>query len=230
MTRLPAQRTPGPGGTAGAARRTHLALTRHGETVWHADNRYAGGGSDIDLTDRGRRQAEALATWVHTQRFAAVVTSPVRRAMETARPSATALGLELDVVDDLREVDFGVAEGRTVDDLIDLDANMVRRFQADPVAHPFPGSESPDVAARRAAAALRGIADDYRGASVLVVAHNTLLRLALCALLDIPVSRYRSLFPRLENAAITEVSIPADAARPASLLSLNARPWAAPDP
>jgi probable phosphoglycerate mutase len=207
-----------------ATLRTHLALTRHGETVWHADNRYAGGGSDVDLTELGKQQADALAEWVRGQHFDAVVVSPVRRALETAAPSAAALGVDMEIIDDLRELHFGVAEGRTVEELADLDADMVDRFRADPVKHPFPGSESPARAADRAAAALRGVAAAHAGGRVLVVAHNTLLRLAMCALLELPVARYRSLFPRLDNAAITELSVPVDPARPASLLSLNSRP------
>lgn len=206
------------------SRYTRLAMVRHGETVWHADNRYAGGTSDIDLTSRGERQAAALAGWVTAQAFDAVVASPVRRALETARPSAAALGQELEVVEDLREVDFGVAEGRTIDELLDMDADMVHRFRADPVAHPFPGAEVPADAAHRAATALREIAARHRGGRVLVVAHNTVLRLALCALLDLPVTRYRQLFPRLENAAITEVAVPHRRDQPAALLALNASP------
>lgn len=204
---------------------THLFLVRHGETVWHADNRYAGGGSDIDLTERGHRQAVSLAQWAGTEAFDALVVSPVRRAQETAAPSAVALGLEPIVVDDLREVDFGIAEGRTIGELRDLDSDMVHRFQSDPERHPFPGSEAPETAAARAASTLRELAGRYAGGRILVVAHNTLLRLALCDLLGIPVARYRSLFPKLRNAAITEISVPADGA-PASLLSLNTTPWA----
>ena len=208
------------------AGRTMLTLVRHGETVWHADNRYAGGGSDIDLTDLGRDQAATLASWALTQSFDAVVVSPVRRAVETARPAAAALGLEPEVVEALREVDFGVAEGRTVDELLSMDAGMVQRFRADPAAHPFPGAEVPATAASRAAAALREVAGRHVGGEVLVVAHNTLLRLALCALLDLPVGRYRQLFPRLDNAALTRISLPADPSAPAALLTLNAPPRA----
>lgn len=172
-----------------------LVLTRHAETVWHADNRYAGGSSDIDLTPLGEEQARTLASWAGTQSLDAVVSSPVRRAVETARPSAAALGLDLETVPALREVDFGVAEGRTIDELLAMDAGMVDRFREDPAAHPFPGSEAPAAAADRAASALREVARRHRGGRVLVVAHNTLLRLALCALLDLPVGRYRSLLP-----------------------------------
>ena len=90
---------------------SELLLTRHGETVWHHDNRYAGGGSDIDLTDRGRAQARALGAWAQTQAIDQVVCSPVRRAQETAAPVGTALDLPVHVLEGLREVDFGVAEG-----------------------------------------------------------------------------------------------------------------------
>ncbi len=207
-----------------APNHTRVVLARHGETVWHAANRYAGGSSDIDLNERGRAQAELLADWCRKATPDAIFCSPVRRAMETAQICADAIGLELKLVDDLTEVDFGIAEGRTIDELLDLDAGVVDRFRADPMAHPFPGSEPPDQAAERAAAALRDIAAAFPGGRVLVVAHNTLLRLGICALIGVPVSRYRSLFPRLDNAATTELAVPLDRAKPASLLSLNVRP------
>lgn len=202
----------------GAAR---LLLVRHGETVWHADNRYAGAASDIDLTANGRRQAEQLAQWATTQRVDALAVSPVRRALETAAPSASALQLEPLIVEGLREVDFGVAEGRTSAELLSVDADMVHAFRRDPVAHPFPGAEGPAHAAARAGAALREVAGPYPGGCLLVVAHNTLLRLALCELLELPISRYRQLFPRLDNAAVTEISLPTDGLAPAALLCLN---------
>ena len=200
---------------------TELLLTRHGETVWHAENRYAGGSSDIDLTDHGRDQARALAEWSATQGIDAVFSSPVRRARETAAPVAELLHLPVTTVEGLREVDFGVAEGRTVDELRGLDAAAVQRFLSDPALHPFPGSEPPHQAADRAVRAIRDICGQRAGDRVLVVAHNTLLRLALCRLLGLPVGRYRQVFPRLDNTAITRVLVSHDPAAVTSLLSLN---------
>lgn len=191
-----------------------LLLTRHGQTVWHRENRYAGV-SDVDLTPAGVLQAERLAGWVRGRGVGAVVSSPVRRAYETAAPSALAAGVPVEVEDDLREVDFGIAEGRTI---AELDAGVAARFRADPVAHPFPGGEPLDKAAERAAAALRRVAARHPDATVLVVAHNTLLRLGLCALLGLPVARYRQVFPRLDNVAVTELAL---GDGPAGLLSLN---------
>jgi Histidine phosphatase superfamily (branch 1) len=50
--------------------RTRLFLVRHGETLWHDENRYSGAMSDIDLTEKGREQAHRLAVWAQQRRFA----------------------------------------------------------------------------------------------------------------------------------------------------------------
>ncbi|HLU55766.1 MAG TPA: histidine phosphatase family protein [Pseudonocardia sp.] len=199
---------------------TQLTLVRHGRTIWHGENRYAGV-SDVPLDETGQAQALALAAWARQQRFDALVSSPVPRALATAAPVAAALGLETEVVSDLREVDFGIAEGRTLAELRQTHPEVVRAFVADPVANPFPGAEPPAEAAERAVRALRDIAERHNGGSVLVVAHNTLLRLALCAWLGVPLARYRAVLPRLENAAATRLRVPAEPDRPPALLALN---------
>lgn len=209
-------------------RRTRLFLSRHGQTVWHAENRYAGI-SDIDLTPTGHAQAEQLAAWCRRARPTAVVSSPVRRAVQTALPSARALGAEPVLVADLREVDFGIAEGRTLAELETLHPDAVARFREDPVRHHFPDAEPPAQAALRAERALRRVAQDHAGATVLVVAHNTLLRLALCRLLGLEVGRYRDVFPRLDNGTLSQLSMSADGEGPAALHSLNVPLPAAPD-
>ena len=199
---------------------TRLLLVRHGETEWHAENRYAGS-SEVALTARGITQAEALAGYLTAlpagERPTRLYSSPQGRAQRTASPSAAALGLEPVPRDDLRELDFGIMEGRTITELRETDNDLVERFLADPVADAFPDSEPPARAAERGAAALRTIAAAETG-PVLVVAHNTLLRLTLCHLLGIPLRRYRAVLPKLENAAITEVAVHGDRT---SLLRFN---------
>jgi probable phosphoglycerate mutase len=196
-----------------------LILTGHGETVWHAANRYAGS-SDVDLTDAGRAQAWRLAGWAAGAGLDAVASSPMRRAVETAELSARATGLLLEIVDDLRELGFGSAEGCTMEELAAVDPEMVAHFRADPVAFHFPDGEDPEEAAGRAVSALIKIATEHAGRRVLVVAHNTLLRLSLCRLLGIDLRRYRRAFPRLDNVALTTLSLTADG--DAALLSFNA--------
>jgi probable phosphoglycerate mutase len=185
---------------------TTLILARHGQTDWHAENRYAGV-SDIDLTDKGRSQTWRLAAWAIDAGLDAVASSPVRCAVETAELSAQATGLPLEIVDDLREIDFGSAEGCTMEELAAVDPRMMAHFRADPVTHHFPGGEPPADAAHRATRALREVADEHAGQRVLVVAHDSLIRLALCRLLDIDLRRYRRAFHRLDHAALTHVSL-----------------------
>ncbi|MFD5099253.1 histidine phosphatase family protein [Streptomyces albidochromogenes] len=199
-----------------------LLLVRHGETEWHAENRYAGI-SDVALTAKGLRQAEELGQWALRRGVDAVACSPVSRARLTAGPAADALGVRPQVVEGLREVDFGWGEGRTIAEMAAEDPEAVRRFMEDAELGAFPGSEPASEAAARASTALRGIAREHAGGTVLVVAHNTLLRMALCAMLSIPVGRYRLVFPRLDNAAVTEIEV-TDAGT--ALRSLNVPTWA----
>jgi probable phosphoglycerate mutase len=207
-------------GTATAAS-TVVTVSRHGQTPWHAENRYCGS-SDIGLTVVGVRQAARLADWATATRPDAVVSSPLQRCRETAAPAATATGRSGPlVVDDLREVHFGIAEGRTLDEVEADHPGTVAAFRADPVRHAFPGSEPPADAARRVSAVLRGLAASYPGAHLLVVAHNTALRLALCLLLGIDLSNYRRVFPRIDNGALTRLRVPTDGQDPPALLGLN---------
>ncbi|CAL9315674.1 histidine phosphatase family protein [Streptomyces olindensis] len=197
---------------------TTLLLARHGQTVWHAENRYAGV-SDIALTDTGRAQAEALGRWAAAHPVDAIWTSPLSRAVATAEPACRALGLTPQREPGLRECDFGVVEGRTLAEFATEDPEWAAAYRADPVAHSFPGAEDPTAAASRGVRALRDIAAAHPGGRVLVVAHNTLLRLVLCTLLSIPTREYRRVLPRLRNAAISELRMKSDGS--AALLSLN---------
>ncbi|MBO8192471.1 histidine phosphatase family protein [Streptomyces oryzae] len=198
-----------------------LLLVRHGQTVWHAENRYAGI-SDIALTDAGRRQAEQLAEWAvvrsRQQPIAAVVSSPLERARHTAEPAARALGVVPGVHEGLREAGFGWGEGRTIAEMTADDPELVRAFRQDAETGSFPGSEPPTAVAPRVCGALREVAAAHEGQTVLVVAHNTAFRIALCAMLGIPVGRYRLVLPRLDNAAVTEIEVSGDRT---ALRSLN---------
>lgn len=198
---------------------TTLLLARHGQTLWHAENRYAGV-SDVGLTDEGRAQAARLGEWAgrRTAPIDAVYTSTLSRAIATAEPACQALGLVPEREHDLRECDFGVVEGRTLAEFEAQDPTAAAAFRADPVINPFPNAEDPRSAATRGTTALRRVADAHEDGRILVVAHNTLLRLVLCDLLSIPLSDYRRVFPRLRNAAVTEVRLTGDST---ALLSLN---------
>jgi probable phosphoglycerate mutase len=188
---------------------TDLVLVRHGETVSHAENRYAGS-SDVDLTPRGVDQAGRLAAWAADAGLDYIWTSPLTRARRTAEPCARTSGAAVGVDDRLRELDFGDGEGLTA-------AEMTLRFPAaraafdrDPVADHLPNGEDPVAAAARFVTCLREVITRHPGGRALVVAHSTVIRLALCSLLGVPLSRYRRLFPSLGNCALTELRLSVD--------------------
>jgi len=194
---------------------SRMYLVRHGQTIWHAENRYAGT-SDIPLDATGRAQAERLAAWARGAGLSAIHGSPLARAVATAESVAQATGLPIGQDGRLAECDFGIAEGRTMAEMDREQPDAAEAFRRDPVAHPWPDGEPPQAVARRMVAALRDIAAAQ--GPVLVVSHNTALRLALCELLGLPIGNYRRIFPALRNAAISEIAIRGN---DTALLSLN---------
>ncbi|MFC5139344.1 histidine phosphatase family protein [Actinomycetospora rhizophila] len=197
---------------------TELVLARHGETRWHAENRYAGR-SDVALAPGGHRQAEALARWAADARLDAVIASPLQRAVHTASPAAAAAGLRLRTDPRLVEVDFGLGDGHTREEMETLFPDALAAFLAAPASSPLPGGETGPEAVGRALPVLTEARAAHPGGRVLVVAHQTLLRLLLCHLLGLPLDHYRAVFPRLEGAARTVVR-PAEHG-PAALVALN---------
>lgn len=161
---------------------TRFLLLRHGQTELSVDRRYSGRGNPA-LTDLGRRQAEAAAQYL-AQRggVAAVVTSPLQRAYDTAAAAAKVLGLDVTVDDDLIETDFGAWEGLTFAEAAQRDPDLHRRWLRDTSMAP-PQGESFDSAAERVGRARARIVAEHAGETVLVVSHvtpiKTLLRMAL---------------------------------------------------
>jgi probable phosphoglycerate mutase len=184
---------------------TILLLARHGETTWHAKNRYAGS-TDVALTELGIAQGEQLGRWAEVQQIDAVYASDLSRAVITATPAATALGLPLTIDPALREVHFGRGEGLTSAEMRVTFPEEAARFVANPGSVPLPEGESGKVAVERAWGALEKIVTRHPDGTILVVMHSTLLRLILCRSFGIPLDNYRTTFPSVLNVGITTVS------------------------
>ena len=180
-----------------------LLLARHGQTGWHRENRYASR-TDIALDEVGREQAQMLARRVEEEVVDLVLCSPLRRALETAKPPAEASGLEPKTDERLRELDFGEWEGKTLAEIREEDPESVRLFE-DSAEHGFPGGEPLHAGAGRMLEVFADLHRSHAGLTVLVVAHNTLLRLGLCRMLGVPLGDYRRRLPRVVNAAVSEV-------------------------
>jgi len=174
----------GPGWTGVRGTPTRLLLLRHGQTELSAQRRYSGRGNPA-LTDVGRLQAGAAARYLAERGgIAAVFSSPLQRAYDTAATAAEALGLDVTVDDGLIETDFGAWDGLTFNEAAERDPELHRRWLRDTGTTP-PGGESFDNVLDRVLDVRERIIAGYRGSTVLVVSHVTpikmLLRLALDA-------------------------------------------------
>jgi ribonuclease H / adenosylcobalamin/alpha-ribazole phosphatase len=179
------EQRPNPAGWTGArGAPTQLQLLRHGQTELSVERRYSGRGNPA-LTDLGRRQAEAAAQFVALKGgIAAVISSPLQRAYDTAEAAAKALGLDVSVDADLIETDFGGWEGLTFGEAAERDPQLHKRWLRDTSVAP-PDGESFDTAAERVGRARARIISEHPGETVLLVSHvtpiKTLLRMALDA-------------------------------------------------
>ena len=163
---------------------TRLLLLRHGQTELSVQRRYSGRGNPA-LTDLGRRQADAAAEYLARRGgIAAVITSPLQRAYDTAAAAGKALGVDVVIDDDLIETDFGAWEGLTFAEAAARDPELHRKWLRD-TSVPAPGGESFDSVGNRIRRACERIVAEHGGATVLVVSHvtpiKTVLRLALDA-------------------------------------------------
>ncbi|SOB84428.1 bifunctional RNase H/acid phosphatase [Streptomyces sp. 1331.2] len=198
---------------------TTFVLLRHGETPLTPEKRFSGsGGSDPELSDKGRWQAERAAEALAARgSIQAVVASPMRRTRQTAETVAARLGLEVRYEDGLREVDFGDWEGLTFAEVRERYPDDLSAWLGSAKAKPTGSAESFTTLTHRAGVARDKIIARYAGKTVLVVSHvspiKTLVRLAIGAP---PDSMYRM---ELSAASICAVQYYADGN--ASLRLLN---------
>ncbi|OBK15412.1 bifunctional RNase H/acid phosphatase [Mycobacterium asiaticum] len=179
----PAETTTGPGWTGARGTPTRLLLLRHGQTELSVQRRYSGRGNP-PLNEVGWRQAGLAARYLTQRRgIAAVISSPLQRAYDTATTAARALGLEVTVDDDLIETDFGAWEGLTFAEAAARDPDLHRRWLYDTGTLP-PGGESFDDVLRRVRRGRDRIIAAHEGKNVLVVSHVTPIKLLLRMALD----------------------------------------------
>ncbi|MCA2220013.1 bifunctional RNase H/acid phosphatase [Nonomuraea aurantiaca] len=164
---------------------TSLLLLRHGETPLSVDRRFSGLG-DAELTTKGLAQASAAAERLSREPYHldVIVTSPLKRARQTAEAVAQRAGLAVEVDDDLREADFGAWEGHTFTEVQRGWPAELAAWLADPTTAP-PDGESFEAVAERVKRAEERLVERYEGRTVLIVSHvtpiKTLLRFALMA-------------------------------------------------
>lgn len=173
-----------------------ILLTRHGMTERSRPEQHLGQRLDVPLSERGRQAARTLTTRLEQVPLDRVISSPLARAVETARIGAPIGAIETDAR--LMEMDYGEWEGLTNEQIDERYGHLRLAFEADPASVGCPGGESGQDVAGRVGELMDELLrwagtgpDDHR---VLLVAHSTLNRILLCVALDVPVKEYRRRF------------------------------------
>jgi broad specificity phosphatase PhoE len=183
---------------------TTILLARHGETDWNREGRFQGH-ADPPLNRIGRAQAVDLSVALMAEELAAVYSSPLRRALETAEVVAASHGLEPVPVDGLREVDVGSWSGLTRAEVEERFPEQFARWLE--YGQGWEDGETYEEMGRRAVAALLGLAAAHEGERVLAVTHGGPIRAAFAFADGTTHPEARRLGPRIGNTFVAELAV-----------------------
>jgi broad specificity phosphatase PhoE len=167
---------------------THVVIIRHGQSQGNAEGRF-GGHTDTPLSPRGRKQAQATARALASEKFSAIYSSDLPRAIETASPLAKLVGVPLETSDALRERSVGVMEGLTFEEAAEHHPELYQALLRRDFEHVLVGGESYRQTLDRASRQLDEAIEQYKGGRIALFAHTgtiCILILHLMGALDAP--------------------------------------------
>ena len=177
-------------------------LLRHGKSVNNGEKRYSGQ-FDTPLSETGHLQARQVAEFLLAkEKIHTIYSSDLSRAMDTARPTAAAFGLEIIPRKDLREIDVGIFQNRLYDEI-------QAEYPAEREGYRFrnqriPGGDCYGDVAERGWKALKEIAPHHEGQTVLVSTHGAMIRCLFCLWNGLDFSQV-NVIDEVKNASLTEV-------------------------
>ena len=125
-----------------------LTLVRHGQTPWNREQRVQGI-SDISLSNRGLAQAKNLALALKNEKIETILSSPLRRALQTAEAINRFHGLSIERNQDLIELDQGDFEGQTFPEIMKTHKAFLEHWAADPASVIMPNGEITGAASKK---------------------------------------------------------------------------------
>jgi alpha-ribazole phosphatase len=166
---------------------TRVWLIRHGEPAEEARHRCYGS-LDVGLSEKGRAQMAEIAQYLKPESLAAIYTSPSSRALDSARILAAGQSCPFEIVQDLREIDFGDFEGLSYDEIAARYPELYRQWMEKPTEVQFPNGESFSEMRDRILRAFDGIQSERRGQTFVIVSHGGVNRVLVARALQMPDS------------------------------------------
>ena len=189
---------------------TRFILVRHGQTAMSVAKQYSGH-ADPELTEFGRKQALATAQALADTPVDAIVCSPLKRCQQTAQAIARSVrpagadkdALEVETVEGLIEVDFGLWEGKTFAEAHAADGELHGQWLED-ASVACPGGESLQQVHRRVRKTRQELQEKYAGKTVVVVSHVNPIKSFIRQSLDAGPVTFNRLFLDLASISIAE--------------------------
>ncbi|MCW2772641.1 MAG: Phosphoglycerate mutase [Nocardioides sp.] len=169
---------------------TTVVLVRHGVTPHTVEKRFSGGlaSANPGLSDEGKAQIRAVADWLGplAERVDAVISSPVRRTLESAEILAESLGRTVEVEPGFAEMEFGVWDGMTFAEVGEKHPDELKAWLGSLDAAPE-GGESFRVVQQRVLDGLARLKENHGGKTVVVVSHVTPIKTLVADAVDAPL-------------------------------------------
>ncbi|AKL94465.1 alpha-ribazole phosphatase CobC [Clostridium aceticum] len=161
---------------------TELYLVRHGETEENRNSRFCGW-TDVSLNEAGRQQAQKLTEAFKNIAIDVMYTSGLKRAEETAFYIRREQQYPVYAMDALRELNFGEAEGLTIEEIKEKHPNVYEGLEKDYIKLKFPQGESLEEMHDRVAAAVDEMLSQHVDKKIVLVAHSGVIRSAIAHLI-----------------------------------------------
>jgi len=181
-----------------------VILVRHGETDWNLSRRIQGGGSDTQLNQKGRQQAESLALRLKQEKIQAIYSSPLQRARDTARAIARYYQLPVEIEPSLKEIEVGALEGMSIADVGKHLSEFLVKHKQDEELPRLPGGESLTEVQQRVWGAIQRLVDRHNDGVLVIVGHYFSVLTAICSVLNLPLAQIDKL--RLNSGSLSIIT------------------------
>lgn len=166
-----------------------LVIVRHGETEWNREEHFRGR-AELDLTERGVRQAAAAAQRLPSWQPALIYSSPLKRAWRTAQILAQPTSLPLHPLEGLIDIDYGQWQGLSPQEAAARDGELYWQWRHRPHLVKFPGGEGLAEVRARVEAAVDFLRQHHPQQTVVLVSHQVVCKVMVLALLGLDNSRF----------------------------------------
>ena len=170
---------------------TRIIVVRHGQTAWNeGEGERFRGRADIELDEKGIRQAEATAKRIAREGVNAIYSSPLKRTMSTAKALSEPPGLPVQPIEGLIDIDFGKWQGLSLKEAADDDPKLYDLWLQSPHLVTFPGGENLGQVQQRVVSALETLIPGHREQTIVLVSHKVVCKVLLCHLIGLGTSGY----------------------------------------